>query len=254
MTATLTRPDTAARPERRAGPRPRPPAARLAGPRPDRTGDAGRAGPARHAGLVDLAEVRWRTGDLAGAGEAAAVALRGGRGAPGRPAHRGRGGGGARPPERVASPGRASDGQRDRLDRRDLRRDAALGGLAARCRRAATDRTDAVRSGARDARPGPADRTGRRRCIDAPSSRLRAAALVPAPGPMTLGLWDDDGRRSRARAIFRSRRASSRPDEPRSWPGGSTRPSCASGSRCGSRRRSPRPFSRRRRARAPRAC
>ena len=28
-------------------------------------------------GLVDLAEVRWRTGDLAGAGEAAAVALRG---------------------------------------------------------------------------------------------------------------------------------------------------------------------------------
>src|SRR6187200_2771193 len=28
-------------------------------------------------GLIDLAEVRWRTGDLAGAGEAAAVALRG---------------------------------------------------------------------------------------------------------------------------------------------------------------------------------
>ena len=28
-------------------------------------------------GLVDRAEVRWRTGDLAGAGEAAAVALRG---------------------------------------------------------------------------------------------------------------------------------------------------------------------------------
>ena len=98
-------------------------------------------------GLVDLAEVRWRTGDLAGAGEAAAVALRGDEEHAGRPADRGRGGGLARSPERIAPARGAGDGQRDRLDRCDLRRHAAFGGVAARCRRAATDRADAVRSG-----------------------------------------------------------------------------------------------------------
>ena len=61
----------------RAGPGPRAPSARLAVAGPGRARDDGRSRRcSMRAGLVDLAEVRWRTGDLLGAGEAANAALR----------------------------------------------------------------------------------------------------------------------------------------------------------------------------------
>ena len=50
--------------------------------------------------LLDLAEVRWRTGDLAGAGEAANVLIEQGRSRPPRARHRGRVRVRARAPER----------------------------------------------------------------------------------------------------------------------------------------------------------
>ena len=142
-------------------------------------------------GLVDLAEVRWRTGDLAGAGEAAAVALRGDEeyavalliAA-----------------EAAASLGRPSESRR----------------LAARAMACATGSIDAIFAGMPRSAAWPPDadeppptaptlfdRTsdgpGRSELSEAPAGRAATAVqaaptadLALAPGPMTLGLWADD--------------------------------------------------------------
>ena len=109
-------------------------------------------------GLVDLAEVRWRTGDLLGAGEAAAAALRTD---------------GSDPTalivaaEAASAIGRPSEARRlatraiaasHRQHRPDLRRDATLGCLADRRQRTRPDGADIVRSGARSGRAGCAAR------------------------------------------------------------------------------------------------
>ena len=140
-------------------------------------------------GLVDLAEVRWRTGDLAGAGEAAAVALRGDEehavalliAA-----------------EAAASLGRPSESRR----------------LAARAMACATGSIDAIFAGMPRSAAWPPDadeppptaptlfdRTpdgpGRNEISEAPAGKATSApqtspAAALAPGPMTLGLWADD--------------------------------------------------------------
>jgi tetratricopeptide (TPR) repeat protein len=141
-------------------------------------------------GLVDLAEVRWRTGDLAGAGEAAAVALRGDEeyavalliAA-----------------EAAASLGRPSESRR----------------LAARAMACAPGSIDAIFAGMPRSAAWPPDadeppptaptlfdRTsdgpGRTELSEAPAGRTAAAQAAPpadlalAPGPMTLGLWADE--------------------------------------------------------------
>ena len=142
-------------------------------------------------GLVDLAEVRWRTGDLAGAGEAAAVALRGDEehavalliAA-----------------EAAASLGRPSESRR----------------LAARAMACATGSIDAIFAGMPRSAAWPpdadeppptaptlfdraSDAPGRTEYSEAPAGRAAtavqaapAAELALAPGPMTLGLWADD--------------------------------------------------------------
>ncbi len=207
-------------------------------------------------GLVDLAEVRWRTGDLAGAGEAAAVALAWRRGTRGRPSDRGRGGGLARSPERIAPARGAGDGLRARLDRRDLRRHAAVRGVAARCRRAATDRADAVRSGLRRTRqegeqrgsggegrqrgpggsgrrPGACARTDDARPVGRRPAGGAGRARSPRAGPRARG-WSNGSRRGqvqRGGPALRARLYGS----PRRWPRPSSRrpqaharPTCSS--------------------------
>ena len=64
--------------------------------------------------------------------------------------------------------------------------------MAARCRRAATDRADAVRSDPRRARREASSTRLRRERPRPRPQRLPAAALALAPGPLTLGLWADD--------------------------------------------------------------
>jgi tetratricopeptide (TPR) repeat protein len=140
-------------------------------------------------GLVDLAEVRWRTGDLAGAGEAAAVALRGDEehavalliAA-----------------EAAASLGRPSESRR----------------LAARAMACATGSIDAIFAGMPRSAAWPpdadeppptaptlfdraSDASDRRELSEAPTGRAAAAVQAApnaelAPGPLTLGLWADD--------------------------------------------------------------
>jgi tetratricopeptide (TPR) repeat protein len=141
-------------------------------------------------GLVDLAEVRWRTGDLAGAGEAAAVALRGDEehavalliAA-----------------EAAASLGRPSESRR----------------LAARAMACATGSIDAIFAGMPRSAAWPpdadeppptaptlfdraSDTPDRTEISEAPAGRAAAVQTAPtaelalAPGPMTLGLWADD--------------------------------------------------------------
>ena len=66
----------------RPHPGPAPPADGVARPGPGRVRDAGRPGTLDDEALVDLADVRWRTGDLAGAGSAATTALDRGIAAP----------------------------------------------------------------------------------------------------------------------------------------------------------------------------
>ena len=68
--------DRAARPGGRPAPGAPAPAPRLARAGPGRARDDGRRDMLDDDGLVDLAEVRWRTGDLDGAGEAAAAVVR----------------------------------------------------------------------------------------------------------------------------------------------------------------------------------
>ena len=234
----------------RARPRPRAPAARRRwrwpGPSSRRWPGSG----ARRAGLVDLAEVRWRTGDLPGAGEAAAAALatRGRRGRSrwsSRPRRRPPS---AAPARRAGSPTRAMAGC-DRHDRRDLRRHAAVERLAGRCGRAAAD--------------------GRRRCSIASPSRSRPrvdgygthasdgsrsppnGSRTPstAAGRSTLGFWDGEADVEPAAEMpARMRRPSSRQAARRSWPARSTRRHSASVWPCGSPRHSRRPSSRRPRA------
>jgi tetratricopeptide (TPR) repeat protein len=142
-------------------------------------------------GLIDLAEVRWRTGDLAGAGEAAAVALRGEVEHPVALLIAA---------EAAASLGRPSESRR----------------LAARAMACATSSIDAIFAGMpRSAawppdgdEPPPTAPTLFDRAPDVPgrtelseaatgkaSTALQAASaaeVAPLPGPMTLGLWDDD--------------------------------------------------------------
>ncbi len=142
-------------------------------------------------GLVDLAEVRWRTGDLAGAGEAAAVALRGDEEHPVALLIAA---------EAAASLGRPSESRR----------------LAARAMASATGSIDAIFAGMPRSAAWPpdadeppptaptlfdraSDPPDRREISEAPAGRAAAAVhaaptadLALAPGPMTLGLWADD--------------------------------------------------------------
>ena len=157
------------------------------------------AAPLDAAGLVDLAEARWRTGDLPAAGEAAAASPRpAARTRPIALRHRGRGGRRAGPAERGPPPGRPGAGAAPTADRRALRRHAALGRLAGRRRRAAADRRarSSTRSPARRPACAPATPTrpwsrraapdGRRSDGDAPARRPADARLLgrgPAPAP-----------------------------------------------------------------------
>jgi tetratricopeptide (TPR) repeat protein len=141
-------------------------------------------------GLIDLAEVRWRTGDLAGAGEAAAVALRGNDEHPVALLIAA---------EAAASLGRPSESRR----------------LASRAMALARGSIDTIFAGMpRSAawppdgdEPPPTAPTLFDRAAEAPGraelpelagrgspSAVQAAAavVVPAQGPMTLGLWDDE--------------------------------------------------------------
>ncbi len=167
-------------------------------------------------GLVDLAEVRWRTGDLAGAGEAAAVALRGDEEHPVALLIAA---------EAAAALGRPSESRR----------------LAARAMANATGSIDAIFAGMPrsaawppdadeppptaptlfdrapdDARPEPADRTGRCRCIDRRpgGSRGRARARPRTDDARPVG-----GRRAggagRARSSGAGPRARGRTNRPR---------------------------------------
>ena len=140
-------------------------------------------------GLIDLAEVRWRTGDLAGAGEAAAVALRGDEEHPVALLIAA---------EAAASLGRPSESRR----------------LAARAMACATGSIDAIFAGmprsaawppdADEPPPtaptlfdrasdggGPAELSEPAGAASAVQTAT-AAELIPAHGPMTLGLWEDD--------------------------------------------------------------
>ena len=109
-------------------------------------------------GLVDLAEVRWRTGDLVGAGEAAGAAMQAGVDDPIALTIAAEVGVLARSSERSAPTGAAGDGDGRRVDRCDLRGDAPCRGLAPGRRRAATDRADPVRSRAGDRGAGRGSR------------------------------------------------------------------------------------------------
>lgn len=138
------------------------------------------------AGLVDLAEVRWRTGDLAGAGEAAALALRDDDTFPVALLIAS---------EAAAELGRPSESRR----------------LASRAMAMATGSIDVIFAGMpRSAAwppdgdeppptaptlfdrapesPPPPDRRGP--ATEGPA-RAPAAPAAPPAGPMTLGLWDD---------------------------------------------------------------
>lgn len=142
-------------------------------------------------GLVDLAEVRWRTGDLAGAGEAAAVALRGEEEHPVALLIAA---------EAAASLGRPSESRR----------------LAARAMACATGSIDAIFAGMPRSAAWPpdgdeppptaptlfdraAETPGRTELSEAATGKAAAAVqaaaaaeLAPITGPMTLGLWEDD--------------------------------------------------------------
>ena len=142
-------------------------------------------------GLVDLAEVRWRSGDLAGAGEAAAVALRGNEEHPVALLIAA---------EAAASLGRPTESRR----------------LAARAMATAPGSIDAIFAGMPRSASWPPDadeppptaptlfdRTsdgpGRTEISEAATGKAAApvhaapaADLALAAGPMTLGLWDDD--------------------------------------------------------------
>ena len=167
-------------------------------------------------GLVDLAEVRWRTGDLAGAGEAAAVALRGDEEHPVALLIAA---------EAAAALGRPSESRR----------------LAARAMANATGSIDAIFAGMPRSAAWPPDADeppptaptlfdrapempGQSQMIEpaaaAASTAVQAApaaAVVPAPGPMTLGLWEDDvpGGAGRARSSGAGPRARGRTNRPR---------------------------------------
>ncbi len=143
------------------------------------------------AGLVDLAEVRWRTGDLAGAGEAAAVALRGDLEDPVALLIAA---------EAAAALGRPSEARR----------------LASRAMACATGSIDAIFAGMPRSAAWPADGdepppsaptlfAGSPDAVTdgtGPTPDARAdptATTAPAPaetsaptGPMTLGFWDED--------------------------------------------------------------
>ena len=149
--------------------------------------------------LIDLAEVRWRTGDLPGAG-------RGGRRLPGgrprddaRPRDRGRGPGRARPPERGAPARRPGDPRADRsldgvfagLPRssiwpRDVRRRGHGPARGARARRRPPDGADPPRAGCGDA-----------------ARRVPRLPLLPRPGmsPMAPGVAGRRGGDRRQRSV-----------------------------------------------------
>jgi len=138
------------------------------------------------AGLVDLAEVRWRTGDLGGAGEAATLALRGDEGSPVALVIAA---------EAAAALGRPSEARR----------------LASRAMASATGSIDAIFAGMHrsaawppdsdeppptaptlfDRAPEPPGRTERNGSATEGPVAATLSAVAEATRPMTLGLWDD---------------------------------------------------------------
>ena len=147
-------------------------------------------------GVIDLAEARWRTGDITGAGEAAALVIDDDEG-----------------PvlalivaaEAAAARGRPSEARRlaakalrcgGRFDRHDLRRDAAEPGLAAGPGSATAVADDDVR---RAHILGAAAADDRRRSSGEPAGGAGAVARPGIAGPAGemattsgAGLWDDD--------------------------------------------------------------
>jgi tetratricopeptide (TPR) repeat protein len=138
-------------------------------------------------GLVDLAEVRWRTGDLAGAGEAAAAALRGDEEFPIALVIAA---------EAAAALGRPSEARR----------------LSSRAMAAATGSIDAIFAGMHRSTAWPPDadeppptaptlfdrpeepepRTEEKAAATDDGAPAAAAPGSTGAGPMTLGLWDED--------------------------------------------------------------
>ena len=142
-------------------------------------------------GLVDLAEVRWRTGDLDGAGEAAAAVGPRRRRAGPRPDHRRRGGHG---------PG-SSDGSAQVRDRRiPTRRRSPRRPVRRACRGPPSGRP--IRS-----RPCPA----RRRCSTPRRHRRRSPVTRPVAAAGVAAVAASDARgRCRPRTTPRTRRPSGR--------------------------------------------
>jgi hypothetical protein len=137
-------------------------------------------------GLVDLAEVRWRTGDLAGAGEAAVLAMRGDVEFPVALVIAS---------EAAAALGRPTEARR----------------LASRAMATATGSIDVIFAGMHRSAawpsdsdeppptaptlfdrpadpPAPTEQNGSPTNVGVPTP---PTASAPASGPMTLGLWDD---------------------------------------------------------------
>jgi hypothetical protein len=137
-------------------------------------------------GLVDLAEVRWRTGDLAGAGEAAVLAMRGDQEFPVALVIAS---------EAAAALGRPTEARR----------------LASRAMATATGSIDVIFAGMHRSAawpsdsdeppptaptlfdrpadpPAPTEQNGSPTNVGVPAPPIASA---PPSGPMTLGLWDD---------------------------------------------------------------
>ena len=201
--------------------------------------------------IRDLAEARWRTGDMAGAGEAAAAWLETHPDDVLAPRDRRRGAGATRPAERGAAARRPGAGASRRLARPDLRRDAAELDLAGRGGQRAAGRSGVLFD---DLHPGP---TLSDRC----RGRASGAVAGPAGGdaarggpravrprrarPVIVGgpsLWGDDAADAGRRAAEPStRRACSTRArvalEAGQTAGGSDRPDPRAAGRAGARAR-----------------
>ena len=172
-------------------------------------------------GIRDLAEVRWRTGDLAGAGDAAAAYLEGAAGGRAGARHRRRDAVPPRPARRGSAAGRAGPCGERRPARHDLRGDAAQLDLAGRHRRAARAGRDALRRprGAA-AGSGPSTRPTQR-----PMRRRRRHRSEPGDGAAPSdqagpGLWDADHEHGRPGPAGSRRAARPRPRRARGRPAG----------------------------------
>lgn len=142
-------------------------------------------------GLVDLAEVRWRTGDLTGAGEVAAASLRGEVDDPVALV--------------IAAEAAASDGRPGEARRYAQRAMAMAGGtidaIFAGMPRSVVWPPDAdeppptaptLFDRGPDIAPFEATEPVPSDPAPAASPAAAAAAAKPSTGPMTLGFWDDD--------------------------------------------------------------